>query len=396
VVVIVATVAGMLLLLPSGASVALDVRRSALRTSPDGVAGWARSLEELQRPAVMRFDSYARTTPTGEAQVLLEPLVEPTDAEISSLLTWVRSGGLLVYSAGSDGVLLDSVDVLSGPLLDPEAARVASHRWTDGLSPGDVRPTFESRSPARSPVRRGVRSTAAGWIPLVEFARSSPSPPAEGDSTVESEEREDLATAGWRPIGDGGVLVLADAAPLDNERLSDSPEAVIATRAILEWTAAGDVVRYSEYHQGIRGTGSAIGLAWGRLHGHPVGRVVVWAVIWGSFAIWAAGRRFGSPIPQNTSPRRSPIEHVRALAEIYRQAGADRIVADRLVTGAARRAGLDTRLAVDPARAIEWWSAHSEDPDLAERSRVAWQREPPDLQALSDALDQLAPTSTDP
>src|SRR6056297_2417659 len=86
VVVIVATVAGMLLLLPSGASVALDVRRSALRTSPDGVAGWARSLEELQRPAVMRFDSYARTTPTGEAQVLLEPLVEPTDAEISSLL----------------------------------------------------------------------------------------------------------------------------------------------------------------------------------------------------------------------------------------------------------------------------------------------------------------------
>ncbi len=410
--VVAGTLVGMILIVPSGASVASDVRRSAQRASPDGVAAWARSLDSLDRVTVLRFESFARGAPSANVEVVLDPIVPPTAVEAGMLMAWLRDGGRMVVSPGGGSPLLDSLGLDWRLVFDPDSARIASHPWTEGLGAGEVAMELPTRGPFAFPVRRGFMSSDTSWVPLVELVEPAPEPDttdaaADSAAAPSADPRAGMGPGGapdtptsyaaiaLLPVGEGEVLAIGDGAVLSNELLATSPEAVVATRAVLAWTEADDRIGFSEFHQGIRGTGSAAGLAWTRLNGHPVGRVIVWAVVLGGLAILGLGRRFGGVIPQDGDPRRSPMEHVRALAEIYRQAGADRIVADRLVTGAARRAGLDTRLAVEPARALEWWQSHAERREAAERTRAAWERDPPDLRALADALDELVPT-TDP
>ena len=82
---VVLTVAIVLLVTPRSAWVALDVRRSSLRTTPDGVAAWSRALPALGIPTAARFTSFTAEEPRGAAIVLLEPVVAPTAAEIGAL-----------------------------------------------------------------------------------------------------------------------------------------------------------------------------------------------------------------------------------------------------------------------------------------------------------------------
>jgi hypothetical protein len=75
------------------------------------------------------------------------------------------------------------------------------------------------------------------------------------------------------------------------------------------------------------------------LRRQPPGHAVLQLAAAGALLLLLLGRRFGRPVPPPPVLRRSPLEHVEALAGAYRQAGARRTVRTLLLAGMSRRLG---------------------------------------------------------
>jgi len=365
---VVATVLLVVLLVPSGSWVASDVRRSSLRTTPDGVAAWSRSLDRLGLHVQERFRSFTAAPLSGDGLVLLEPIQPPSAAEVGRALTWAREGGVIVYSPSSGGLLLDSLglsverrSLAPGADAAPGPSRLRAHRWTSGIEPDSVIFTWSLEPDSVSP---------PAWTPLAVIAGS-----------------EDVTLA-WLPEGEGGVLVTSEAAPLSNVSLQSSAFAAVITRALLDLLPAGDTIVFSEYHQGIEGRG-LFREAFRMARSTPVGRVLLEATTVALLLLLLSGRSFGAPEPEPETDRRSPLEHVEALGRIYERSHSDRAVARRLVHGAVRRSGQRPAGAETELEILEAWSGR---PELASPTRLAMaalRREPPDLVRLSSALDAI-------
>lgn len=355
-------VLAVVVLTPSESQVALDVRRSTLRTTPDGTAAFARSLEALGLEVEERFFSMTEQPPSGGVEALLEPLQGLSAGEAHLLLEWVREGGVLLYSPGFWGNLGDSVG-LGASWQDPDEGETVllPHRWTEGV------PEPETTLPWGA-------QPDSGWtgemVPLLERR-------LDDDRT--------LVQVAWLPMEEGGILFLADAAALSNQRLAESSHALVAARALLELAGPGGRVAFSEYHLGNDGRGTVLGQLRVLLLESALGRVAMYAGAVGVLLLLLGGVRFGAPVPVEVVDRRSPLEHVDALAGIYRSAGAHGTVARHLVQGAARRAGWSGTgdLAfLDRAQGRGGGEA-------VERARAALAATPPDLVALARALDEL-------
>jgi len=362
---IAATAAVVLLLTPRGTWVALDQRRSSLRTTRDGVAAWYRSLDRLDVPVAQRFTSFTEEEPRGTAIVLLEPVVSPTAAEIGSVLRWIREGGMLVYSPSFESILSDSLGLRASLVDDLEPTiesdgRVLPHRWTTGVEGGADVSTW---------VLEADSLRTVGWVPLAVAEAGS------------------AATLAWIPIGAGGVLALAEAEVVSNRSLDSTNLSVIVTRALADVAAEGDTVFFAEYHQGLDGRRGLVGESFAMASGSPVGRAAMSLALVGFLLLLATGRSFGAPAALPEGKRRSPLEHVEALGRIYEISGAERSVARRLVHGAARRMGMRARTDLDEEQIIGIWRAHSHLSDPSHLALAAWRRDPLDLSALATALD---------
>jgi hypothetical protein len=170
-----------------------------------------------------------------------------------------------------------------------------------------------------------------------------------GVETLLSVEGEAAAVT-WR-VGRGRVVALADARPLTNGALRESGAALLFARVAAD-VARGDTLWFDEYHHGY--TNQSGGMVSGMLR--YAGRVLprgLWMqlLLAAALLLWAAGRRFGAPLPPPAARRRSPLEHVEALAGAYRQAGARRTARRLLLAGLARRLG--RRAPADDAAAKE-------------------------------------------
>jgi len=348
--------------------VASDLRRSALRTTPDGVAAWSRALERLGLTVDERFQSFTAAPLHGELVVLLEPTQAPSAAEIGVALGWVRDGGVIVYSPGYDGLLLDSLHLslqrrssaISSDAL-PGPSRFRPHRWTAGVEPDTAVSTWTLEPDSVAPPT---------WTPLAVIVGSQ-------DPTL-----------AWVPEGAGGVLVVAEAEPLSNGRLGSSPMATVITRAVLDLAQPGDTVVFSEYHQGVQGRGF-FREVYEMASSTRLGRVLLEGSAVAILLLLVSGRAFGAPEPEPEIDRRSPLEHVEALGRIYERSHAERTVARRLVQGAVRRSGQRPAGAETEVEILEAWSAR---PELASPTRLALaaiRRDPPDLIRLSSALDVI-------
>lgn len=368
-----------LLLVPSGAWIALDQRRSSLRTTADGVAAWSRSLDQLGPRVAPRYGSLTDEPPRGAGLVILEPILQPTAAEVRKILGWVRQGGVLLYSPGPGGPIMDSLGLsleiqMAGPgffLPLRERESLLPNRWTDGVA---ERPTASDRSVEADSTR------ALTWVPL-SFV----------DDSID-------VTLAWLPEGLGGVLVLADAEELANQTVGSSSLAIVVTRAIVDLLAPADTLFFSEYHQKLDGRRGFLREAYGLAASSPLGRVALYLAGAGVLLFLLSGRRFGSPLQEPEADRRSPLEHVEALGQIYRTSGSHGRVARRLVRGAARRMALQSHGAEPEAEILRGWASK---PELAAHARTALEAleaDPPDLVALSTSLDAIVtePTSRVP
>ncbi len=371
-----------------------DVRRSYFRTTPDGVAAIARGIGRLGRataPRTTPFVEADESDPLRGTIALLQPAVVLSPREVATLLDMVREGGTLLYIprylATGDGAaqspLMDSLGVRFRVLTLADQIREQSleepvwheHALTAGLG-------------ASGPLVHGLRIDGEDYP----------------DSTGVHDVRrlltaEDSGSSDWEWIlaaefafGEGRVVILSEGGPVSNERAGEHPLAVLAVRAALAYTSEADTVFFDEFHQGIRGDRTRAEVLRDFFLGNPAGRTLLHLVVVGFLILACLGLRLGAPTPAVAPPdleRRSPLEHVSALGDLYRKAGADNTAALLLVGRLARTtrhppprttaeaASLLRKLDVGPGS----------DTPLA-RARSGLGTDPPDLTALAAGIDE--------
>ncbi len=360
--------------------------RSSLRTTPDGIAAFARAIERLGRPVAPRFTPLVEADPVRGTFVLIRPRLPLTPREITALLDLVRGGGTLVHvpvyraPAGLSrsprrSQFMDSIGVRFRYRTQEDQFRDryledpawASHPLTAGLSDEVGRLTHGFR----------FVDAAGEVVPLL---------------TVRDSEGQEWMAAAEMRLGEGRVTVLSESRPLSNGNAAESPLAALAIRAVLAGTAAADTVFFAEFHQEIGGQRSQAETLADFATGHPVGRVLLHLSLVVFLALACGGLRFGAPTPTVAPPdrkRRSPLEHVSALGDLYRKAGASRTAALLLLARLARAARLPPPRDTADADALLTRLEGGEGPDSSlARVRRALHANPPELAAIAAGIDE--------
>ena len=340
-----------------------DDRLSSSSTGPQGAAllyelsarlGWHPS-RALDAPWSVPDDS----SDAHVTYLVLAPPRAPTAAEVHRLLARVRAGAGLLYVLGT-GPLNDSLGVRTGPsgVLEPASAAAGEGAGGEATSDRDA-----DGCPTRADVRLGevLRIAQSMWpdarmhMFTLVLTRGSPArgervvfgrvSPPEGPGT-DARARGGPTAIGVR-YGRGRLVLVADPDLLRNDvlRVCTWGADVIAVRMLefLREPESGRPVRdrvvFDEYHQGFGvqpGTLRAVGLFLG---GAASGHVLLQLCGAGLVLLLALGPRVLLPRDEPADERRSPLEHIDALARAYSRAHATRTVAARLLHGTRRRVG---------------------------------------------------------
>ena len=265
-------------------------------------------------------------------QAVLAPVEPLTMAEVHALLQAVRQGGaLLLVLPYGQGPLNDSLHLTLGAGAEfrpPDSLSTDSCAGNSGVT----LPLW----PTGHVLLYSLRWTGPPPGTPVTFARVSATGPRAFDRP---------AVVGF-PLGRGRVVVASDPDFLRNDALRVCKYGLspIAVRTLEYLRAGGDAPRtrilFDEYHQGNGaqpGTVSAIVAFFGRT---SAGHLLLQLLGAGLVVLLAAAPRVLPPRGVTQVRRRSPIEHVDALARAYAQVGATRTAAMRLVRGVRRRIGL--------------------------------------------------------
>jgi hypothetical protein len=296
-----------------------DPRASTFVRSEGGLAALYWTLQELEIPVDRRTDPILDADSLRGALAIIAPMEHPSEEEMSAVQEYVSRGGTLLFvSAAYD---------FGGAAYDTLGLRPV---WIEGVSP------WSSEGRTATPARphrwtagiEGVKGFRRAFSDTSAILRQ---PGAETLLLVDS-----LPVAVTWPLGKGRVIALADARPLTNGRLKESGMALLAARAVAE---AGDTLFFDEFHQGFTGQGSLLGGTLSMIRRFVSGPAAVQLLVAAALLLWVGAWRFGAPLQPAPARRRSPLEHVEALAGAYRQAGARRTARRLLLAGMARRLG---------------------------------------------------------
>ena len=381
---------------PRGQS-AQDVRRSLFRTTPDGVAALARTIERLGRPVQPRLTPFLDADPVRGTIVLIQPRLAPSPRETNALLDRVRTGGTLVYAPHyvSDmrttrrTVLMDSLGIsfrfrgvretiAEEVMVEP---RWGDHALTEGLAmPPESAHGFLIQGTGRE-AERDEGSTDTARTATVD-----------GLLTMRDSEGAEWMSAAVLGLGKGRAVVFSDSEHLSNAEAGSDPLAVLAVRAALAYTEDGDSVFFAEFHQGVSGRESGAEVLAGFFLDRPEGRALLHLIVVCLVVLACAGLRFGSPMPAVAPPdmeRRSPLEHVSALGNLYRKAGAAETAALLLLARLARA----TRHPPPHSRAeadalLRVMGREGKGAGPLDRIRDSMRAATPDLKTIADGIDE--------
>ncbi len=236
---------------------------------------------------------------------VVDPVLGLEQGEVSSLRAWVRGGGVLVWSA-------DEFFEFGG------GQRVYIPRRSDGV----VVPTRVPPDEAELPLARDVATVLFDTLNDVTER-------GQGPFDTDSEDEALFAdTVGVRIVsrrmGDGHVIVLADASFLANVRFGKEDNCVLGAN-LVEYVLAqarGARVAFDEYHFGFgkRETG------WSLLGTALMRTSPGWAVLCltgaGVLFLVYKGRRFGTRYAPTRVRRRTKLEYVHSVGATYQAAGA--------------------------------------------------------------------------
>lgn len=367
-------------------------RLSPEAVSPGGGAAISRGIDRLGLGgSIVRMPwlSWCAAHPGGVLAVL-GPTAPLEDSSVSALVDWIDAGGTLIYVPGTSLIGLGRTDVALGDALGftpRTAAPVRGDR--DAKRIGRV---TEGDAPLRERALGDAPDRWADWLRVVTVDGDVAGEPLE----VWAADRLDRPAVALFARGAGRILLWADASSLRNDRLESDVSGAIFLRSVA-LVADGRDVWVDGYGHGLAALGDlqlAL-LRWST--GTRLGNVTLYLLAVGLLALVVAGVRIAPPIPEPPPRGRSPLEHVGALADAYRRAGARVRPTAQLIAAAERRLGavdLPTRLASlrrlrpDLAPDLDRVERASEDPERGVH--------PDDLVELCAALDRVVTAETAP
>ena len=324
-----------------------DARLSSRSTQPQGAAALYQLAERLGWRTTRRTADSIPLGDTTSVHLILDPPLPPGEREAHDVLDRVRRGAGLIFVLGSGpladslglgsrvprtGTVLGAAQLLvgaSGRLVTDDTSRCAAH-GESVLSAG--LPFWPDRQThILAMTWKGAQPPGARALAKVRLETDTPG--------------AELPAAIGFPLGRGRVVVAADPDLVRNDVLRVCRwGADVAAIRMLEYASADrpgggrrERLVFDEYHQGygeqpgtMRGILSYLGRT-------SSGHLVLQLAGAGLLLLFAVGPRLLVPRPAERLERRSPLEHVDALARAYRAVGATRTATARLVHGVRRR-----------------------------------------------------------
>ena len=303
-----------------------DSRRSVQLSGPGGAKGLAQVLNHLGVPVQRRerplFDLVKQSPGADTVLLAFLDIFPPTVRELDVVRHYVARGGN-VFVAGYTGIercfayrsatVDDSnIDVDTVSVRSPAGWTLAA---TERVLVRIPLESLETRSTRRGPRCQPLFATAADTL---------------------------LATTDGRPValalrfsGGGRVTLLADSRYLSNRELKESD----AAQLIIPWLLADHprTVVVDEYHLGFTSGSTLPGATWRWLWSTPAGWAVLQLCIVGLICLGTMAVRFGPAREVVERRRRSPLEHVEALAAGLEGAGGADTAVGLIVSGLQRR-----------------------------------------------------------
>ncbi|MFI5279009.1 MAG: DUF4350 domain-containing protein [Gemmatimonadales bacterium] len=364
---------------PRGMS--LDPRLSTRLTTPNGAKAFRTLLTRFGVDVGERlkplFDLDRTRADTGLLLFIPEPAASLTDPEVREVRHWVERGGRLLL-AGRSGI---------------ERCFGYEIRTIDFAPPAPWQPGEELRARtlrARAVLRRPDREDKDAS----ESAVPAACPPLKPIATLDlwTTARNDTAAVRMRFAGGGTVILVADGSVFSNRALRASAAGPLVLGWVLE--ARPRLVLVDEYHQGFGRAGSLVGATVVWSLNEPAGWMVLQLVFAMLAALSVAAVRFGPTIPAVERRRRSPLEHLDALAAGLERSGAGLTAIRLIAAGLRRRLGGAPLKAADTLPWLDALEAGAQPPAAREavkqlKSRVRQGASGADVQGAANAVEDL-------
>ena len=291
-----------------------------------GARGFYQTADQLGWSVSRLESSFSDSMDRNVTYVLLSPPRTLRTREEQQLLAAVRGGASLLLVGGRRFRLLDSLGL----------NRTGSPR----SEVDDQAGMWASVSTGRAGCRRSIPGELAGLDLVYETVALQDSNAVVTPLIVAAGRRGREHIAVGMQYGRGRVVVVTERRMFRNDviRMCDKKEGVMAMR-MLEWVSepVGRRVVFDEYHHGF-GSGDAPTRVIARgVAGSPSGRVAIQVAIAALVLLISAAARPIPPRPRERIERRSPFEHVGALARAYENVGATRRATRLFVRGLRRR-----------------------------------------------------------
>lgn len=366
---------------PSGGESGYTSVLTSYSTQSFGARGIHDVAERLHWRVERRRTPFDSALSPSATYLILDPPRPLSATEVGNLLRAVRSGAgaLVVPVAGSP--LADSLGV---HLSDMSAFGLQVVGRPDAVG---------ARQDAATALAR-----AAAQLGSFNFALVIDSAMPGGAVTLVRVEHDSTTHPAVMslPIGRGSVVAISDSRFLRNLNIRGVYAARFAVR-IFEWLDPDHQRRlvFDEFHQGFGIEHTMPGAVRDALLYTAPGRAVLQLVLAALILLLVYGVRPIAPLRRHSIERRSPLEHVGALARAYQQMEATRLGTRRLLQGLRRRRPLGASGALDDESYLSLISSRK--PELAaevDRVRAALVNPLPaaDWVAVGGAIDHIERT----
>jgi hypothetical protein len=325
-----------------------DYRASTMVTGPNGSKALHEVLVRLGHPSERRRTAlYALAEDTVHRPALLAVIDPPMDlepAELEQVARFVTGGGD-VLAAGDGGGITACVE------------------WDTALpAKGFAMESVAVRSPQpnlRLPRVARVLKRAGDLRDLVKRRFETEENPCA--TLVRHRIDTLLAAVDGRPValrlsftGGGTITLMADAGWFRNRLWRDTDVPYVVLPLLTTHSRQGRVA-WDEYHQGFGREGPTLAIStWEWLRQTPAGWAILQVLAVGLVWLGVAAVRFGPARSVIERRRRSPLEHLEALAAGLESAAASDVAVQRIVSGLHRRLSRTGMLAADPKRLASW------------------------------------------
>jgi hypothetical protein len=332
----------------------LDPRLSTRLTTPNGAAAFKSLLNRFGVDVGERLRPFFDLDRTRTDRALLLFIARPaaplTEPEVRAVRRWVERGGRLLLAGPSRLEECFGWTITALEFAPPQP-------WQgEAAAPQPLRPRAILGRPEPAAARKTepMRRECVVLKPVQT-------------SELWAGAKQDTVAVRMRFAGGGEVTLVADGTVFSNRSL----RATNAGAMVLDWVLAERprLMLADEYHQGFGRSSSLTGATFAWALGEPAGWMALQLVFAALVTLGVAAVRFGPAIPAVERRRRSPLEHLDALAAGLERSGAGLTATRLIAAGLRRRLGGAPLKAADPLPWLEALEAGAQQPGVRQAAR---------------------------